>query len=104
MKAKENEDVPGLYCDICQISCPGPDNMKMHLVSKKHQVRHCLKDRPKVKHLSALKPNICRRIVGETGWQEIWVCLAVRSVVLAAVTNVLLTPTCKFSNDSFDWL
>ena len=38
MKAKENEKGPSLHCDICQISCLGADQMKMHLVSKKHQV------------------------------------------------------------------
>ena len=37
-KAKENEG-PGRYCDICQISCLGADQMRMHLVSKKHQVK-----------------------------------------------------------------
>ena len=92
MKAKENE-VAGLYCDICQISCLGADQMRMHLVSKKHQVR-----KVKVKYLK-VQPPTCRRKVGGTGWREIWVSLAVRSVVSDAVTNVLSTPTCKFSND-----
>ena len=39
VKAKEGDDGTGIFCDICQITCAGPDNMKMHLVSKKHQVR-----------------------------------------------------------------
>ena len=39
VKAKEADEGAGLFCDICQIFCPGPQNMKMHLDSKKHQAR-----------------------------------------------------------------
>ena len=102
MKAKENEEGSSLYCDICQISCVGADNMKMHLVSKKHQVRQHILIRPPLTEYSG------RREVRETEWREISVCSAVGSVASAAVTSVLLTPTCKLSSDclsvkSFFW-